>query len=133
MIVRVTESATSVQAVTWVKVADAPPVKADGIDLQISPYAVEISYVYHRVAGPDGWIEHRWLARGVAVHGQHILKPAKDGTERLGASVYRATWSSFGGRDLVDSTSVGSPPEWVLVIIESHRPSGELFLAGIPG
>lgn len=133
MIVRVTESATSVRAVAYVKVTDAPPVKADGIDRQISPYAVEISYVYHRTSGPDGWVEHRWLARGVTVHGRHILKPAKDGTEKLGANVYRATWSSFGGLDLVDVPHVGSPPEWVMTIIEGQRPSGELAFAGMSG
>lgn len=133
MTVRVTESATSVRAVTWVKVTDAPPVKADGIDRMISPYAVEISYTYHRTVTPDGWVEHRWLARGVTVHGRHILKSAKDGAEKLGVSVHRAAWSTCGSLDLVDVPYVGSPPEWILAIIEQQRPSGELAFAGIQG
>lgn len=133
MTVRVTESATSVRAVAYVKVADAPDVKADGIDRQISPYAVEISYVYDRVSGPDGWVEHRWLARGVTIHGRHILKPTKDGTERLGVNVHRATWSTYGVSDLVDGPFVESPPEWVKVIVEQQRPSGELGFAGMLG
>lgn len=133
MTVRVTESATSVRAVTWIKVTDAPPVKADGVDRMISPYAVEISYVYHRTPTPDGWTEHRWLARGVTVHGRHILKPAKDGTEKLGVNVHRAAWSTSGSLDLVDVPYVGSPPEWILAVIEQQRPSGELALAGLLG
>lgn len=55
-----------------------------------------------------------WRCYTADVHGTRILKPAPDGSVRLGKEVMRNSWSGY----------LDNAPEWVVNLINEVRPNG---------
>jgi hypothetical protein len=123
--VKPTRVYTTVKVETDLK--GAPEHKADYISRRIVPDRAIVTYRYHEQMTEDGWTQHRWLAMDVKLTGYRILKPAADGSQRLGVDRHEACWYTVRtGADLVaDKPEL---PAWVAELIQRMRPSGELVL-----
>jgi hypothetical protein len=114
----VTEVTGHAFATVSVAVTDAPPLKATYQDRRFQPARIHIRYAYKPEAA-DGWTVHRWHAVDVTVVGPRILKPAPDGTQRLGVEDLRYS-----------PTSSDHCPEWLRHLMAELSPSGEVTMAG---
>lgn len=82
---------------------------------QIDPAQVFFKYEYAPVTSEDGWTEHTWNLVSVRATGARILKPAADGSQRLGVEVL-----AYKPLYLKDT------PEWLLSLAGEVRPSGSV-------
>lgn len=115
----VTHVTSRAEATVTIGVAGAPPLKASYQERHFLPEQVMVTYLYKPQQGDDGWTAHRWVPVNVSVVGPRILKPAPDGTQRLGVEGLRYHLS-YGEQ----------PPEWLAKIVNELAPSGDIALAG---
>lgn len=113
---------TQVKAVVRVELSGAPDMTADYSKWQINPDSLTVEYHYKQAQGDDGWTGHQWTTFDVRVTGRRILKPAADGSRRLGEQSGRRSW--YTRNQLADM------PEWVKRLVEEMRPSGQIEAAG---
>lgn len=114
----VTDVSGQVTATVNITVKGAEPLKVPYQDRHLWPDRIAVKYTYHSEL-VDGWTEHHWIATDVTVVGPRILKPAPDGTMRLGVEILR-----YHPMNLTDS------PEWLRKLMVELRPSGEVTMAG---
>lgn len=126
MIAEMEDVTTQVVATCWIKVNGTPSLVAEDRAQDMQPHSIKVEYVYRQTHNKNGWVEHSWVARSVLVNGLRILKPAKDGTQRLGGTVQRCTWVLSMSGGLINAIDGDCPPEWLAEIIEAVRPSGEM-------
>lgn len=105
---------TSVPVTVRVKLNGAPPLKASYSDRLFLPDYVKLRYAVSRVEG-----EAVWSCEDRDVSGPRILKPADDGSMRLGKD--RCTRTFYSTYELVP---------WLAQLIDELRPSG---LPDLPG
>ncbi|AKA61729.1 hypothetical protein SEA_YDN12_62 [Streptomyces phage YDN12] len=114
----VTEVSGHAFATVSVAVTGAPPLKATYQDRHFQPARIHVRYAYKPEAA-EGWTVHRWHAVEVTAVGPRILKPAPDGSQRLGVE------------DLRYTPSKEDPlPEWLRQLAAELAPSGEVTMAG---
>lgn len=90
-------------------------------DRRFLPQYLEAEYEYD--AG-QSW----WRVRSVTIVGPYILKPAADGSQRLGKGWGKYDWYGTSGRDMQER---GELPEWLDQVLSEIRPAGALELPGI--
>jgi hypothetical protein len=113
--------------VVTVSLTGAPEQKTTYTSRTIAPDTAVIRYLYEQQVTPDGWTEHSWLATDVQATGPRVLKPAADGSQRLGVDRHEARWYTVrSGRDVAADNP--DMPEWLAGVIEQMRPSGGLDL-----
>lgn len=119
--VQILEAATRTKANRHARITGAPELDATYLDQTIQPQHIWIRYVYHLVNG-----EPTWTATQIIVEGFRVLKPARDGSQRLGKQTHIATWTSWdlGHR----TTSRNQTPAWLDDVVEILRPSGGVGL-----
>lgn len=115
----VTDVSGKASVTVTVTVTGAPAVQASYRTRSLDPRHISIKYTYHSEK-VDGWTEHHWIATDVVVNGPRILKPAPDGTQRLGAETLRYA-----------PMAVSEAPEWLRKLMVELRPSGEVTMAGV--
>lgn len=93
----------------------APPLKVLYTNRQLDPGQVFFKYEYTPTTTGDGWTEHTWDLVSVRATGARILKPAADGSQRLGAEVLA-----------YKPMSLKNAPEWLLSLANEVRPSGSV-------
>ena len=116
----VTSFDTSIEATARVYVAGTPDLKADYVQRRIQPFYVLIRYRY---VPPEGHLQPVWMARSVNVTGYAILKPGRDGTQRIGTSTHKAEWSSWTGHDVRDQDARRPLPDWLREIVTARVPT----------
>lgn len=114
----VTEVSGHAFASVSIGVTGAPPLKATYQERFFLPARIHVRYVYKPEAA-DGWTVHRWYPTDVSAVGPRILKPAPDGTQRLG--VEDLTYKPISQHD---------HPEWLRQLVAELSPSGEVTMAG---
>lgn len=95
-------------------------VKATYLKHNIVPDLMVVTYAF----GPGqhrGW----WVAVDVMVAGHKVLKPAADGSVRLGKDRSKATWSAWGRKDVQTEHNL---PEELDKLVSELRPSGQVTL-----
>ena len=114
----VTEVTGHAFATVSIAVTGAPPLKATYQERFFQPARIHVRYEYKPEAA-DGWTVHRWHPVDVTAVGPRILKPAPDGTQRLGVEElkFNPTWNR-------------EHPEWLRQLAAELAPSGEVTLAG---
>lgn len=113
---------TLVKASVSVELSGAPDLVAEYTKWPISPYVLQVEYRYKQAEAEDGWTGHEWATADVRVNGHRILKPAADGSRRLGEQSGRRSW--YTRNDLA------AMPEWVKRLVEEMRPSGSVDVSG---
>src|SRR6476620_5338664 len=114
MAVTIYHRRTVATVVVTVNLTGTPEQKTTYTSRTISPDTVVIRYRYEQHVTQDGWTEHSWLASDVQVTGPRVLKPAADGSQRLGVDRHEARWYTVGsGRDVA-----ADMPEWLAETIE---------------
>jgi hypothetical protein len=103
-----------------IAVTGAPPLKATWQERSFLPAQVHVRYLYKPQVDGDGWTVHVWVPRNVSATGPRILKPAPDGSQRLG--VEHLTYKPISQHD---------HPEWLRQLVHELRPSGDVTLAGV--
>lgn len=93
----------------------APALKVLYTNRQINPGQVVFKYKYAPVTSEDGWTEHTWDLVSIRATGARILKPAADGSQRLGVEVLA-----------YEPMSLKNAPEWLLSLANEVRPSGSV-------
>lgn len=83
------------------------------------PGRITVTYVYKPQRGDDGWTRHTWVPAKVSAVGPRILKPAADGSQRLGVEELR-----------YNPVNLNDAPEWLRKIISELTPSGDVTLVG---
>lgn len=123
----VTKASTNVTATVRVHLTDAPATKVQFLDREIMPDFAVITYTYTETLDTDGWTNHAWLCGGVNVSGYRVLKPGLDGTVRVGKDSHQTRWSQYAGKDLCAlGASRPELPDWLAIIIDELRPSGDV-------
>lgn len=115
----VTTVSSFAEATVSIGVADAPPLTATYQTRQFLPNQIMITYRYRPLKGEDGWVTHDWIAVRATAVGPRILKPAEDGTMRLGIENLR--YAPISTHDY---------PEWLVKLMHELKPSGDIALAG---
>lgn len=115
----VTSVSSRAEATVTIGVTGAPPMKATYQTRGFLPEQITVKYVYKPQRDDDGWTHHTWTHTDVTAIGPRILKPAADGSQRLGAEHlrYRPAYTD-------------QLPEWLVKIVNELRPSGDIALAG---
>lgn len=98
-------------------------------DRTFLPDRVYARFVYLPVRHQDGTVEHGWVCNSLGTSGQRVLKPGKDGNQRLGQERCKREWDSYGSDDVVDYYTYRQGnrtplPDWAVQAIERLRPSG---------
>lgn len=112
-----------------VKLSGLPDVNKSFGSWTLRPFALTLKF---RVAQDAGG-ELAWVCFDARVTGHRVLKPGKDGQDRLGVETGYRDWSLYGGTDLATGKNRdGEPlvPEWLAPLINELRPSGIPSLAG---
>lgn len=115
----VTEVTGSAFATVSIGVTDTPPLKATYQERYFQPRRIHVRFEY-RPEAADGWTVHRWYPVDISAHGPRILKPAKDGSQRLGAEDLR--YKTISQRE---------HPEWLRQLVSELAPSGEVVLPAV--
>ena len=115
----VTSVTSHAEALVTITVSGAPPLKATCNTRYFQPELITVKYVYKPQREDDGWVHHIWAPTDVMVTGPRILKPAADGSQRLGVDWLRY-FPCYGDEK----------PEWLTKIINELTPSGDIALAG---
>ena len=98
----------------------APPLKVLYTNRQIDPGQVFFKYEYVPTTTEDGWTEHTWKLVSVRATGARILKPAADGSQRLGVEM-----------PAYEPVRLKDVPEWLLSLAREVRPSGSVDEANV--
>jgi len=122
MAIDITSVSNRVRAHVGVQLTGAPDLKTDYTSWTIEPSHVQVEYTYRQQLTEDGWKEHEWVATDIRVTGSRILKPAADGSRRLGKDIGSRRWYSPPERD--------PRPEWLEALVAELRPSGDVDLPG---
>jgi hypothetical protein len=117
--IKVMSASGSAEAVVSIGVTGTPPLKATFQERQLQPERITVRYRYQAQVDTDGWTHHVWTRVNVVVDGPRILKPAADGSQRLGVEVLRYN-PVF--EDL---------PEWLVKLADEFRPSGDIALVSV--
>lgn len=95
---------------------------------------VKVQYLDHRMQVDHMGAEYRlntatgwWVCQTITLAGNRLLKPAADGTPRVGKDRHKTTYSSYSKGDV---QSKGDVPEWLDKLISELRPSGTVTLPG---
>jgi hypothetical protein len=91
----------------------------------ILPEHVRLSYMYATVEEQTVWI-----CRSAQVSGHRVLKPAPDGSQRLGQEVRSGEWYSTLPLGLEDLKFHREIPSWLRDLIVLLRPDGNVELPG---
>jgi hypothetical protein len=91
----------------------------------ILPEHVTLSYVYATVEEQTVWV-----CRSARVGGHRVLKPAPDGSQRLGQEVHSGELYSSLPLGLEDLKSNREVPTWLRDLIVLSRPDGNIELPG---
>lgn len=114
--IEIIDARSQIEAKIVVHVTGAPVTPADYLSHVIAPDTV----ILHFSSDQDTVM---WVCTKVKVTGARILKPATDGTQRLGKMNHSAEWFTYGGMDLARNTRY-HVPEWIRDLIEQARPVG---------
>lgn len=68
----------------------------------------------------------RWVCGCITITGHRLLKPAADGTRRVGKDRHKSTYGWSSG----DVQADGKLPEWLDKLATELRPSGRVTLPG---
>lgn len=127
MRVMLTDTRSWADVVVHADVMGAPETKVTYLDQMMQPDQVRITYAYDAVAG-------RWVAHDVFTTGLRVLKPAADGTQRLGKDSHKSYWSSWGRKDIqvsrLSAAGGSELPEWLNKLVDELRPTGGVSMAG---
>lgn len=115
----VTSVGSRAEASVTITVTGAPALVATYQTRTFLPEQITVKYVYKPQTDADGWTHHTWTATSVTVVGPRILKPAADGSQRLGVEHLRYH-PNYGDQ----------VPEWLRKIMDELTPSGDIALAG---
>lgn len=127
MSIEITKLTGTATAVVRMYVSAAPAMKASYVDADILPYFVQINYRHVKAVDPDGWVSHSWAAVDVRVVGHRVLKPAKDGSQRISDTVtHDRKWYDT---QAVDPDTL---PDWLADLVEEARPYGAVDLVEYP-
>lgn len=114
----------SAWAVVKVKVnlkpGTAPDMKVSYQDRMMQPDCVMVEY---RLDPARGW----WTADHITVVGARLLKPAPDGTPRIGKDRPKSTYGGWN-RDVQEEYDL---PEWLDNLVSELRPNGNVTLPGV--
>lgn len=110
----ISEVTSQVQVSTTVTLSGAEPVQVKyTIPIRfLNPEQVRIEYSL----SDDG----EWVRRYIRIHGLRILKPAADGTMRLGKEQHHRDWYHYD-KDV---------PDWIQALVNEMRPFGNPQTAG---
>ena len=115
----VTSVTSRAEATVTIGVTGTPALVVTYQTRSFQPDQIIVRFQYQPQTDTDGWTHHTWKRTSVAVTGPRILKPAADGSQRLGADrlSYHPVYSD-------------EAPEWLLKLVDELRPSGDVSLAG---
>lgn len=99
--------------------ATTEPVKSPYGEGHFQPDYMSTGWRYDTVTGS-------WLCTDITVVGCRILKPAPDGTKRLGKDHRKRSYGGWSRDVLVE----GEAPETLVKLARELQPSGELTLPG---
>lgn len=112
---------TSVKAhadvVVVVELTGGPQVRATYLSFDIVVDWLGVTYRYNAA-------DDFWFALDVRAGGQKVLKPAPDGTRRLGKDRSKANWGSWSR----DVQAEGNLPEELDRLVSELRPTGAVTL-----
>lgn len=91
---------------------------------EFQPQFAQVEYRYE-VAGTDSH-DGFWHAVKVTAAGPRVLKPAPDGSRRLGAETCRTEWSHSIDVQQFGSGRDNTVPEWLDDLVTDMRPSGHV-------
>lgn len=115
----VTRVTSRAEATVTVGVTGTPVLVATYQTRTFLPEQITVKFLYKPQTDGDGWTHHTWKVTGVTVTGPRILKPAADGSQRLGVDYLR-----------YQPISLDDVPEWLRKIMDELTPSGDIALAG---
>lgn len=115
----VTSVSSHAEATVTIGVTGTPVLVATYQTRSFQPDQITVKFRYKPQTDADGWTHHTWTRTSVTVVGPRILKPAKDGTQRLGADHLR-----------YHPMYADQLPEWLTKLVDELRPSGDIALAG---
>lgn len=118
----ITDVSAEVTATVVVKLrpGTAPDMRAQYVDRMMQPDRVQVEYRFD--AGLN-W----WFAISVKVTGHRLLKPAANGTPRIGKDTHSV---SYGGWR-ADVQADNGLPGWLDRLVIELRPSGQVSLPGV--
>lgn len=115
----VTDASGTAEATVTIWVTGTPLLTETYGKRDFVPTRLTMKYSYQPVTDEAGWTHHTWKPVIVTAMGPRILKPAADGSQRLGA-----------GTLTYNPIYVDDAPEWLLKLAAELAPSGEVTLAG---
>jgi hypothetical protein len=116
----VTEVKSHADVVVTVQLTGGPQVRATYLPFDIVVDWMSVTYRYDVARN---W----WFALDVRAGGQKVLKPAPDGTRRLGKDRSKANWGGWN-RDVQESCNL---PDELDKLVSELRPNGAVTLPGV--
>lgn len=117
------------EVVLTLGVSGMDPVPGQYVRYDFLPQNIQVRYI--RVFRNDAYV---WRCVNAALSGPRVLAPGKDGERRLGSSIHKQEWYSFGVEDVAGQVEVFSDntplPDDLRKLINELRPSGELTMPG---